>query len=475
MSATQTEKIFSWILSLELKYPVEEWTINEVHIWPVLRNGIYTELWLSEWSSTKGKSISSAKARQQKKTTSKPSWLHSLSYHAKGLLRFLKFYFTPLKKSNVLFSCNTHYRATFKNQEYNKFFDPLRNDFPQYKNAYITKFGKVRGNELKDSIQLSRFAYIQSVYLRMLRRKNLQVSMTEFDAFYQEISIYSERLKRFNLNFIHEAYYSIKKSAFVYRILLKKTRAKEAIGLCYYEDSNENLGMNLAAYELGIRSVDMQHGGQGAIHRAYARFQKLPASGQYEILPKRFWCWENNSADEINKWAAQPGCRHEVIVGGNPWLSYVKRHTDATSSNDKIVLYTLQPYEELMRPAVIECIPLLGSEYQWIIRLHPRMQSRAEELKALISSHQLENFIHPETFGQLTLPETLAMSCVHVCRTSGSIIEAVLMDVPSVIVDYDGVQMYDYWILHDKAVDATSKTPSEIAELIRSLSHKKLA
>lgn len=462
-------------MSLELKYPVEEWTINEVHIWPVLRNSIYTELWLSEWSNAKGKSIASAKATQQKKTTSKPSRLHSFFYHAKGLLSFLKFYFTPLKKSNALFSCNTHYRAIFKNKEYNKFFDPLRNDFAAYKNAYIVKFGKVHGNDLKDTIQISQFSYIQSLYLKMMRRKKLQISMSEYDTFYEEITTYSERLKRFNLNFIQEAYYSIKKSAFVYRILLKKTHAKEAIGLCYYEDSNENLGMNLAAFELGIRSVDMQHGGQGALHGAYARFQKLPANGQYEILPKRFWCWEDNSADEINKWAAKPGSRHEVIVGGNPWLSYIKRHSDATSSNDKIILYTLQPYEELMRPAVIECMPLLGSEYQWIIRLHPRMQSRTEELNALISSHQLENFIHPETFGQLTLPETLAMSSVHVCRTSGSIIEAVLMDVPNVIVDHDGVQMYEYWILHNKAVNATSMTAIEIAELIRSLSHKKRA
>ncbi len=468
MSATPTEKIFSWILTLEESYPVEQWTINGVHIWPVLRNGLYTELWLNEWSKEKVQAASKENSSTPKKTIPATSKFKSVLFHIKGLCAFVQFYITPLKKSNALLSCYNYYKATYEGKVYNKFFDPLRLDFPEYKNAYIVNFGG-QANDVNDTIHLNDFTYIQSLHNRISRRKKLEIKLERFDSFYEEIVNYSHHLKRFNLNFLREAFYSISKSAFIYSLLLKKTRAKEAIGVCYYEDSFELLGMNLAAYRLGIPSVDIQHGGQGAVHRAYARFQKLPASGQYEILPKRFWCWEGNSAAEIEKWASKPGSKHEVIVGGQPWLSFIKRRVKKQEGADYIVLYTLQPYDELMSPVVIECMQKLGSDFKWVIRLHPRMLDRTTQLKNIFIVNKLDAFIHPETFGQLTLPETLAMSSVHVCRTSGSIIEAVLMDIPNVIIDPVGVTMYEHWIAEGKATDATMMSAQEMAVFIRSL------
>jgi UDP-N-acetylglucosamine:LPS N-acetylglucosamine transferase len=101
---------------------------------------------------------------------------------------------------------------------------------------------------------------------------------------------------------------------------------------------------------------------------------------------------------------------------------------------------------------------LLGEKCSWILRLHPHMQWRREELLEVIQRERLGNCIHPQTYEPLTLPETLAQASLHITRTSGTVIEAALMGVTTLILDSDGAKAYEQYISAGSAIDASKWT-----------------
>lgn len=76
-----------------------------------------------------------------------------------------------------------------------------------------------------------------------------------------------------------------------------------------------------AAKELGIETVDLQHGVQAGWSPVYNHWQAVPYQG-YGLLPDTFWVWGEYDAGKIrNTFGNNPDiCGVRPLVGGFPWL-----------------------------------------------------------------------------------------------------------------------------------------------------------
>src|SRR5262249_45583558 len=71
----------------------------------------------------------------------------------------------------------------------------------------------------------------------------------------------------------------------------------------------------LASRELGIPTIELQHGVIDDVHPAYANWTVVPDNG-YETRPTAFWCWDRAATGAIER----PGAgTARAILGGDPW------------------------------------------------------------------------------------------------------------------------------------------------------------
>ncbi|MBX7051162.1 MAG: hypothetical protein K1X54_03910 [Flavobacteriales bacterium] len=455
------------ILKIEAKYPVETWKINDVHIWPVLRTRIYIELAVEDLNARFDKNTieEGRKEAQESGQKRRPTRLHLLLDY----LHYLWFLIKPLKKSKGIFVTPGSYNDVFQGKYYHKFFDPIRLKSKDYTNSYIIEIGKSPSHQLRNTFHITDFDFLHRIHERQIRKKLLVTQLEKYDEFCAEVSTVTSLVNRFPKRAMIEAYYTIKKYEAFFDLFIRKTKAKEAFSLCYYLDSYVVFGMNLAAHKLDISSTDIQHGGQGPIHLAYCKYKRLPDSGRYEVMPKYFWCWDAYSVAEIEKWSTDPKSKHKAFVGGHPWLQFIKEQLNNQAKNELAVLHTLQPLGELIPESMIQTILATGKDVKWILRLHPRTKSRKGELEEVIHQNHLEEYIHPATFSTISLPESLALSRVHLSRWSGSIIEASIMGIPNIILDPIGVTSFIQWIEGGHSYDASELTPQQTADLIHQL------
>lgn len=143
----------------------------------------------------------------------------------------------------------------------------------------------------------------------------------------------------------------------------------------------------VAARKLGVKVVDIQHGGMHKNHPLAANWAKVPASG-YELLPDVFWCWEERTAKYVS--STFSNC-HKAIVGGNTRAIFEKEIFESNTEKSAIsldkpgVLVALQYGKSaLVAPHVQEAYRATKDKANWRFRLHPRGFDRLDEAANLL-------------------------------------------------------------------------------------------
>lgn len=164
----------------------------------------------------------------------------------------------------------------------------------------------------------------------------------------------------------------------LFRDFLEVSRTRLALTICYY--SLPAFAYAAACHDLGILCVEIQHGQQGDFHPMYSHWNAVPEGG-YEVMPDVFWTWGELSQKRLETWTKQSR-KHEVIVGGNPWLALRSSERSAadqrTDGKVKTILLSLQ-YSEIPDFVVEAANRLPGVE--WLIRLHPRFVKDREGVR----------------------------------------------------------------------------------------------
>ncbi|MGH7526469.1 MAG: hypothetical protein ACREMX_07170, partial [Gemmatimonadales bacterium] len=154
----------------------------------------------------------------------------------------------------------------------------------------------------------------------------------------------------------------------------------------------------LACRELGITSVEIQHGVFTDLHPIYGSWHAVPADG-YETRPRLFWTWDQASAAALECWTRTAPTAHGVVVGGDPWRDmwargdreFVRRSHAAIETRkheaggERHILVTLDSNRELLPGPLREAIAEGPTGWRWWVRLHPVHQAarRAEALREL--------------------------------------------------------------------------------------------
>jgi hypothetical protein len=154
----------------------------------------------------------------------------------------------------------------------------------------------------------------------------------------------------------------------------------------------------LACGELGITSVEVQHGVQGDLHPSYGSWSAVPSEG-WETRARVFWSWDEESAAAINRWAVCAPDRHVAINGGDPWREMGMEDGDESSrrthqlieerkrasGGERHILVTLTSQGDVVPAAVLEAVRSSPSTWRYWFRLHPVNQAaRGREAKRIL-------------------------------------------------------------------------------------------
>lgn len=264
----------------------------------------------------------------------------------------------------------------------------------------------------------------------------------------------------------------------VFRRWLVRTSASVGLTASYYGPAG--MAFDLACRSLKIPSVDVQHGFGGDMHFAYSRWNAVPSTG-FAVLPSIFWCWDDSDVASIERWGGT------AIRGGNTFLARwrtglvpgaerLRAEVAARAQSDarRNVLWTLTPTLERGEhlAMMIEVVRKTQDTWRWWIRAHPTMLDQLPSCIRELTGIDVRA-IESDLANTMPLYAVLDAMDRHVTHSSSVVIEARAMEVPSIITSEYG------WKAHGPSIhqgwatvqlDAPTITSALQATAIRSRS-----
>lgn len=431
------------IHQIEQGNDVNAWKIKGIYAWPVVR---YLAL------------INFKRSVQNKeqlhfKPSSKPSFLERLQHlyiFLRHLYRFRKEIrrYKSLPPVNVLcFSRSSDYHDKIGDKDYNKLIDPYV-DYCKKNNIPCLKL------EVKDPRILNRFnvPYIiddedlSISYRSGAGRRHLYEEVPD-NVLKQLNDLTNYNITSFDVN-------EIINRIFYYRELflkiLRHLKPQTVFLSGYY--TVDTFGLILAAKELNISTVDVQHGKQGKFHPMYSHWSSIPEGG-YQLLPDYFWNWGEESKHNIQIWMKDGFKFHTPVIGGNLWLSMWKfKEVDPGKIAEglladltpftKTVMVSLQPIDDALPEFLIDAIRE-NKNWFWLIRLHPAMKN--DSSKALTELRGFSN-VDIDRSSSLPLYFLLSNTDIHLTAWSSVCFEALSFNIPTVIYHTIGESLFGDYI-----------------------------
>ncbi|MBN7826340.1 hypothetical protein [Bowmanella dokdonensis] len=219
-----------------------------------------------------------------------------------------------------------------------------------------------------------------------------------------------------------------------FKLILKFKGTKKLIVICYY--NHISLAACKAANEMGIETIEYQHGMQNKYQPMYNTWFNVPREG-YVLLPKVFAVWSQYNIENLNSWILKSDFHSARLVGNGFSTFYAneiittKSYTDVFGNYSKKILITLQSERYFPRflPDVIQNSP---KDWLWILKEHPNhkiLNVPGIDLEKLKCRHNViwETKLHLYAL----LPEV----DLHATAFSTAAFEALEFNVPTIFFD----------------------------------------
>lgn len=444
----------------EAKHPVEKWVVDGVHVWPVIKINLFF-LFLKKIDIRYREKDDSSEAHNKNNLIMKAYRLLNSSF-----LLFCLIFSKNIKKPTVLCVENNANRSIYQGDYINRLFFPiakyLRNKYPEFLIKYFNG-SQGEGTYPKDEAIMFTGKYFHIIGLIHLFRKS-EVTLPQYEKFNKEFG-------KMGLNIIDDDQFfkntlsmvkNINQIKYLTKLIIRKKNVKMIFELCYY--SQPSYGVNVAAKELGVKTVEIQHGGMGPEHIAYSGWSKFPIAG-YEVMPSTIWLWSEVDCELVDMWIKKQNY-HAYILGGNPWITYLiedyKQNIDKIlEGNKKKILYTLQSHS--IDKYILETISQTCHDFQWFIRLHPRKLNAKKTILQQLTDFGVETMVEIDISTNMPLPILLSKIDLHISAFSGSISEAAMLNKLTIIIDEIGVSSYQKYIDTGMAIAELNKSSKCLA------------
>ena len=454
--------IKNYIIAIEQNFPINDWKIHGIHIWPIIR----MELYFALIYKLEKKSIKLPCA-----TKPRPSIPYTLKNRIKRRINLLSTllvnkykivkrkynYSKSISKLNhreIIFVGGDVHRTVINKKWVNKFYDPIIQNL-KLNSFYSLEYGKIDFSTFSHSENILDFNFFTSTNTNSnsaeinLMGYNDLIEHLQYSLFDNKIpnSLLEQNIVK-NIRVFSTAYSTSLE-------ILQKIQPKELYMLWYY--GYPGFAIIAAANQLGIKTIEVQHGPQTDVHLAYSNWTKLPVSG-YDVLPRHFWCWEVESAKVIESWTNKNSL-YTFEIGGNPWHNYIDESFDV---KENYILYSLQTspvnISELFSNEIINAIK--SSPVRWFIRFHPRQTN--EEITAvqnIIEQNCLTDKVETTKSNSSALPYLIRNCTLHVTHFSGSALEANILKKKSVILNQIGVMSFESILKNNQAIYISYNDP----------------
>lgn len=444
MSITSSARALRILTDFEDRFPVGEWEIAGVKVWPVLRIELAVRI-LGVRERDGG--VPPSKKRRSLRQITRPL----MDYGRACIVDHGHNQRIDQPYSAVFLIANSHRRVQLDGGWYSVYSDPL---VAQLEAMGHSSLVLERRSGVYNVPRHSGSKFVPPV--RPLRRFRCRSAATDVDPGRVALNGYSELCERLEtlhsfpaptIDDLERRISRLRNAAEYYKRIIVRSGAQIAFAVCYY--SNSGFAFNLAAREIGIPTVDIQHGVQGKYHFAYGQWTNVPEEG-YRLLPSYFWCWGESERDSIRRWSGEAG-PHIPIEGGNPWLSVwaARRHEFAEDSGrvereasgaEVNVLYTHDRSPEVSQE-IAAAIAQSPATWLWWVRLHP---GASESTNATVSRQirKLGGRVKIGLATQVPLYSLLSEMDVHVTKYSSIVIEAGQFQVPSVVTTTIGEEYF---------------------------------
>jgi len=458
------QTLLAYLAKVEEKFPVDTWTINKIHLWPLIKIDLFFRV------------VALERRELAKKSSSKKSPLQLLGIVFRAfpsLVNYLWFRASSNKdKIQYFFSDSGSHRVWFEKTYINRYFYPLEEQIKEIKNnaSFLTINDDSHGYEKypgDEHILFIQKYIIGAKILRFLKGNNNHFDCSGFEEF--RMGIQQEfpalKIRKTYKEELNNRVFNILALSDVVDVLIERHQPKVIFELCYY--NTLRFAINYSAYRKKIPTIEIQHGGMGKGHVAYSGWGKVPQKG-YNLLPQTFWAWDRNSEQTASEWSKN-NLFHRTILGGNPWLVFALKHSRQYQFpyDKKIILLTLQT--DLVREYIYEAIKDSPEAYEWWVRTHPRFPQIGMVFKEELEKRGIYHRVVLDRANNYPLPVLLNKSGVHISGSSGSILEAALMGVPSLILNQAGEKYYQGLIVSGEAFPVHPKTASHLLLLINKL------
>lgn len=440
------KKVLEYLNGLERDFPVRDWKVYGIDIWPVVRLKLSFML-MDKYE--REPSIS-------KKKSNFKSLPRKLILIFISIGKLVKFGLMPRRRVKVLFASHPNFRVKYRGRDLNKFFDPLVEDFLSKGNIdYITtefshKKENVKSNQL---IPIRSFFPAFSIISRLSKKT---VCLPKFETvktkFFKDHKV--EFLKMSQVIAITRDILTYSK---IFKLIFQKFSPEIAFQVSYY--SSSNYGLNFASSNK-ILTIDMQHGNVSTAHPAYGNPMDL------NVMPDKFWLWDDYSLRNMKPWGM-----NRLILGGNPWVNYFKSKNHQLQfgkSNLATVLYTLQPIDNFISDIELEVISKTQEKYNWLIRLHPRQRDKMQIISSVFEQKGILRYRIQEP-SELPLPVILGVTDLQVTKFSSTILEASYFGIHTLLTDSRGREYYEEIIQNGLATYHESIDSQKLLKLIELL------
>jgi hypothetical protein len=355
--------------------------------------------------------------------------------------------FYKIKRVENIFVSGDSHRTKFKNKDFNKFFDSLIHLDEKYEDSYFLEYGSANYDNLYNAHKVFNFIKYMKYYVSFNKPADkVNFEIDGLGIFFDELKkdkLLNDVVLNINLESIQLKLKDLTLRIKFFTKIFKVSKPKRIYILCYY--SLDVMAMVAAANLLKIETIEMQHGPMVDDHLCYGSWSNVPDSG-YSVLPRVFWCWDYFSSKAIDRWSSK-NVLYDYVVGGHPWINFLKTQNIEYNLSDYI-LYTLQPRLDILEDTFSEKIikTIKNTKEKWVIRLHPRQGVSILYIEELLKQKGVMDKVILRAVSESPLPVVISNAKVHVTHSSGSTLEALSYNIPSIVINKIGFDYYNHLI-----------------------------